>query len=369
MRREWIESVLPKMALTLILPLAGSLSPGDFSYYSVLLRIGENQGIFPVNLNPHPLYFALFYFLMTIPALLFHYAQFHRPSTQTVTKLFLPVFFFGQPLVQVLVLTPFMLMASSTPDYSVVTSAGMLVVMLAPWSLILLVILPFFLREVRTRRDTNMEIRFLGEISRYTLGVFVLILVITVIPTIFVATQTWFLAEYYFLSSVGASQFIGGGYHFSVFHMIYFASIAGVVLLHLVFAKEIIKYLHSKASRYRTIVIGIATTILSSFVPSWFQFMGPRVDLAAPIPSVLLVGIVIVYGLKPFQIDDDLWDDAPHKMWFEKDLSSSGENPEIKVPLTHMIRSKLSRTKKAEQAYDWDKKDDEVFSRAEREEI
>ena len=70
-----------------------------------------------------------------------------------------------------------------------------------------------------------------------------------------------------------------------------------------------------------------------------------------------------MYFVKPIVIDDKLWEDVPHQMWFDPDKprEEGGRGVEIKIPLRYLLRSKLSRSKPEKIVYDWDRKGDDVF--------
>jgi len=375
MEKDWILRVAVKIVLIMALPYQIYISNDYFNYISIIGTLIQGNEVYDLYGSISFLYFAFFFGILTFPAVIFYYVQYHRPRHVSVNKFLVPVCVFSHPLIQALALTPIMMAIITMGDYYGATNAAMLALSLSPWTLLLLVVAPYFLRELRTKDSMtpkdNIRSRLLGEVSRYSISAFVLAISVVVLPMFFIEFRTWLLQvypqEYMFISGIGAIGVYFYRTDFSITYTLlgtmYIPGIIVGILLQVVFGKEVLKYLQEKTERLRTIAIGVVTLLIATFLVPFTSFFGYGIVSAYPIPSVLITGTLIMFLVKPMVSDDNLWDEEPHQMWFEpEEPREEGERgAEIKIPIRYLLRSKLSRSKPEKTIYNWDRKNDDVF--------
>lgn len=370
-----MKSIAIKLALILILPLEISSSSSTIVYISILFQLNPSDSAMSFTGNADPLFVLGFFTFMVTPALVFNYRQYQAPGGKSVGLSFLLVFVYTQSISQALLLLPIIVLFLTEYNMHTINDSSLLSILTTPWALLLLIVMPYFQREMRaTTTEDSRKIqkwRGLVETSRYSICGNLMAVAVCMFPLFLRIFMSRYIdAEVVsgaMISGIGVFRvYIHGDYRFflfSVYELTYFHGIMGVLLLYTAYAKQVLKFLKGTVTRSRTILFGIAVT-LASWVVITSLPMGYSYDsILIPLPFVLILGVLIVVFVEPRKVKNELWDDVPHRMWFQPAIPASEEYEvdRVKIPLSYILRSKLTRSREKKIVYDWKKKDEDIF--------
>ncbi len=154
-------------------------------------------------------------------------------------------------------------------------------------------------------------------------------------------------------------------FQFSTLSAFQYGAILLATALHVRYIQSVLGYLQGRIKRTKCVIDGIGAVLVSYIIPFIpLPPIGMIGRTVIPIPAIFIVGLFFIFLLKPIVIEEKIWKDTPYHMWFEEPTTGKGSqaSDKIKVPLSYMIRSKISRSKKQEVRYDWDEKGEDVFT-------
>ena len=213
MDRDWSVSIFVKYVLIFFLPIYMVIGPFP-SYTSVLFHTGIGGGPFgnyDSSINMLAPFLAL---IFTLPAVLFDYVAHHRHEGRSIGKLLVLVFILLNPLVQILLVifvsSPIVMTSPAANRlYNTIMQSALYAVMANSWSLPLMVVIPFFLRQVRSLKtekkasDGQVRQRFARGFSKYDVFAILLGISIFVVPILMTNSGSFINGGSHFLSGCG----------------------------------------------------------------------------------------------------------------------------------------------------------------------
>ncbi len=386
MDRDWIVSICLKYILVCFLPLYLVIGR-NYSYASVLLSLGAGGGPFPYYTGTAgSLLMPPFLAILTLPAVLFDYTVHHRPKDRSVTRLFIIVFILLNPLVQALLLTPIMAIlpvafGGNWELYSMISQAAVYAIMANTWTLPLMTVIPFFMRQVSNLSPErgasgNQKAYFSHVFTRYNLLAIFLGISIFTMPILITNMDFFYYGPYY--SAPQSLVLVSGGAMVQItqntnlftltFTTMIFINLMTLPIaagLYILFIYDVFEYLKMKTSRARCIGTGILATLGAVFVvfgPSAPFSAAPNL-LVFPLPTILVIGLIVMMKAGQVEVKERIWEEQPHEPWFEskEPVTQGGGGDSMEIPVSQIARSKLGGAKKQKDQYDWDHKDDDVF--------
>ena len=381
MDRGWFIQICLMFFLVLILPIQLSVGNSDFTYASPIIQLGYGLpymiGVPVIGLQGFSIAISLMVvFFVSIPAFYANYVIHSRPSDESVTRPIVFAVIMSQPIVPLLLITPFMMsmqLSMMGDFYYALSNAIVYAILAVNWSLLIMVLLPLLQRSVDPRyRKTpdNKSSHILGILrrpSRLALIATILGICLIFIPMMITQQMMWYMYNsgvFLFISAAGMISTNTGGspfvFEFTTMSSIYYASSFLATGLHFLYLHKVMGYLQSTTSRSKCISTGLLAlggATVANMIP--IPLIPYGLSLSIPVPVIFIIGLVVIYVIQPIYVKKELWDDSPHTMWFDKTGEGSGneEYEEIKIPLLYRIRSKLSRWDNAKSNYEWDKKD------------
>jgi hypothetical protein len=372
MNRNWMLSTTIKIVLILFLPFALSISTEGVGYACAFFNI---QGILyylvPEEYNPLiTIPFSLFYLL---PAIGFNYLLSHRPDDTSFTKLLGAAFVLMNPFVEIFTIMPIFSVFPFEASYSISMHATVSI-MTCRWGLPILVIIPFLLHEVRKLHRIKNESEVSSptlfqqyqSVNRYDLSVLILGILACFAPMVIsIASYTYpsSALQVFMTSGIIVYQFTpvpNSSYELLSVTEMYFPIAPIVTAISIYFAYSIVKYLQNRSSKTKCFIVGLVATVVPMAVFSLEMFY-PFAEISTlyPLPFTLLFGSMMLILLEPKGIasgDDFLSKSA----WYDEGGVTRAEEP-VKVPITHVLRSKLRKSRESQSDYDWDHETEDVF--------
>ncbi|MDF1537477.1 MAG: hypothetical protein P1Q69_01060 [Candidatus Thorarchaeota archaeon] len=377
MEREWLIRICVSFALVLLLPFEFSMSSTRFVYASPIVQIGQ-ASIVPeipgfVRILGIPVLFIAY-----LPSIGFNYVLFTRPRGESLKKLLALAVFFSQPISLYLFILP-MTSFPVIPELTLILFPAILSV---NWAFLILIVVPFIQREVNPENKSSSNtacdyfFNIIRKPSKLDVISLFLGLCIMFIPLMVIEQSYWLYYDQYnpsnleYISASGMLTVFTAqslDFQFSTFSALQYGSILLTTVLHVRYIQSVLGYLQGRIIRTKCVIDGIAAALSSIIIPyiplPFFGMFGVNI---IPIPAIFIIGLFLIFLLKPTVTEEKIWEDTPHHMWFEKPITHKGSqaNDEIKVPFHYVIRSKLSRSKRQEDHYDWDDKGEDVFTQS-----
>ncbi len=372
MKNDWMVSISLKIVLVLFLPLSVTISTEGVGYACALFNSqGSLYYIVPDRYSP--LITVPFSLIYLLPGIIFNYLLSHRPDDTSFTKLIGASFILMNPFVEVFTIMPLLSIFSFDAYYSIQMHA-VVAIMTCRWGLPLFVIIPYLQREIGKLHETSIDssvsgfslIGELRDMNRYDLSVFVLGALACFAPKI-ISLASYGYPSYsqqvIMLSGVLVYQFTlqtSLSYElFSVSEMYYpLAPIATAISMY--YAYSIIKYLQNRTSKIYCLVTGIMSVVAPLLLLSFLGFY-PFAEITTiyPLPLTFFVGLAILIFLEPREITSR--DDFLSKSAWYKDESMPKADESVKVPISHIVRSKIRKSREFQPVYDWDHGTEDVF--------
>lgn len=389
MDKKWLISISLKFMLIFFLPYYLVTGP-TLVYSSPLLNLSSTNGapLTPMELSSIPLVLT-FVVVLAVPAAIFDYIAKHRPVEEPIGKLFILVFAFTTPLGEDLILVPVLTILLTTGGpiagvYGVVSYSISIASYGTIWTMALMVVIPFLMREVRILNpksgsaDTVSGFDIASIVTKYNLLAIVFSVSLFLMPTAMISQELRYFQDVqqhlYILSGAGlfwaaptryslALTFVACTFTSYIQPSILFLSLG--IALNIVYVHEVLRYLRSDVSRTRCIGVGLLVTLampFTVFMP--YQSFGTNVTVVVyPLPIILVLGLLVIWRMKPTEVKQKIWYSEPYHMWYkDKGPMAEGEEVEkIKVPLLYALRSKLGRTGGKKTRYNWDHKEEDAF--------
>ncbi len=377
MEREWVISITIKIGLLLVLPLGIIIeSLGHGSYISILFQFGEPfMGIYGENINP---FLVLpFVLVFMIPGIIFDFVQYHKPKESSVNRYLVGAYIASNQIILYLCVTPLILLISvGSWELIMIIQYGLVLgIMAASWSQFLLIVLPFFTREIRVLTESQNEdalgkTRFQRIFSRYNLIAFILAATIYITPIV-IAMNPYGSPmggnNIYFVSGIALLEFMSYPYsRFTFYAMagLYYPMSAISCGFYIYYASKVLAYLKGKESLERCLAIGLVSVISSPFITSVMPLVYSALGaIMFPIPIIFIVGTIVTLVIKPTKVVEGIWDEDLEQKVFKAPEKDSDTEEEVKrVQLDEpAVHSKSEKKDKPKERYDWDHKDEDVF--------
>lgn len=384
MDKKWLISISLKFVLIFFLPLYLVTGPSP-AYSSPLLNLGSASmtPLNPMQLSSIPLVLT-FVVVLAVPAVMFDYIAKHRPVEEPIGKLFVLVYALMTPYGQSLLLLPVYIIlliagGGSTGIYGTASYSISIAVYADTWTMALMVVIPFFMREIRVlnrRRsstDTASGLDFSSVLPKYDLlaiafSVCLFLMPIAIISEVIQSFQN-IQQQMYMVSGGGVFQaYPTGDYITLIFNTVALSSSPFLYLataLNTVYIDEVLRYLKGKASRTKCLGAGLLATGTIPFTVSMpYQSFGLNITVMVyPLPTILALGLLVVWRIKPTEVSERIWRDEQDHIWYKHEGPMvEGEKVErIKVPLLYTLRSKLGRTERKKTQYDRNHKEEDAF--------
>ncbi len=386
MDRDWSVSILFKYVLIFFLPNDLVIGPLP-SYTSVLIQTGSGGSPFGYYDSLGYMLTPLLALIFTLPAALFDYAAHHRPEGRPIGRLLVLAFIVLNPLVQMLIVAIAMLPLAMTSQmdyrlYNMIYQSTSYAIMANTWSLPLMVVVPFFLRQVRSLKqekrtaDSQVKQHFAMGLSKYDAFAALLGLSVFVVPILMTNSSYLYYGNY----SPGALSLVlvSGGSLYQIDFLgnslvltFTTVSLASFILLplpaglYMLFIHTVFEYLKNKTSQQRCLVTGLLAFVAAPLVSYVFvPFVRGTTALYVPSPIVFLMGIAIIWRVEPIDAGEKIWDGPFRKPWYKsrEPVTSDEGRDDAAAPASHPSSEKPRGVKKQKQQYDWDHRDDDVFA-------
>lgn len=386
MDRNWSISIFFKYVLIFFLPLYLVIGPLP-SYTSVLIHTGVGGGPFGNYDNSSYMLAPFLALIFTLPAALFDYAAHHRPEGRPIGRLLVLAFIVLNPLVQLLLVSIAISPLIMTPQmnisfYNNIFQSFSIAIMANTWSLPLMVVIPFFLRQVRSFKheektvDSQGKQGFARGFSKYDAFAILLGLSIFVVPIVMTNSSYLYYGNYsprtltlVLVSGGSLLQIDSPGVNmmltFTTENLSSFILLPLPVGLYMLFIYNVFEYLKNKTSQQRCLVTGLlaffsAPLISYIIAPSAYG----TTPLYVPSPIILLVAIAIIWRVEPIDAGDKIWDGPVRKPWYKsrEAVPSDEGGDEAAAPASQPSSQNHGGGKKQKQQYDWDHRADDVFA-------
>ncbi len=377
-QKTWVHALIIKIAIICLLPYYIVLARNETSVHAIVYHIGWFYGM---ESKIAFQWMILFMALTFAPSILFNYVNSNRSLDDSITKHFVAAFILGNTFVQVMMVMPMMFLLMNTGNYQEyiqISNAALSAIFASKWAFLILVAIPFIMREVRrlegSDRDneSHMDVPFIGKVSRYGIWGASLVITLYVLP-VFVIGETWnhpvnTFSDKVFLTGMAvivvSTRDWDSTFRFMTFAEVYYLLIPVVSFLTIYYIKALMRYLQGKTSFTNCIAWGLGGIAAGSVLFLFFPVTGETVlSIPTPIPVTFVTGLIAMKLLPRIEVAERIWDDEG-----EQPLSGLEEKPSwyqgeqtVKVPITSILRSKVTRRQKQVESFDWDRKDEDVF--------
>ncbi len=304
--REWLRALIPWIILIGIIPVIVVINNIYWTIDAVAYHLGSSFFLYSwVVYVLSPIFVAI----IIAPALIFNYMLFKRPREESLKLPLIAVIILENTFLQYLILS---ILFPAPTQYAPLLAAEiyaaiMVGILVSPWALLFLVIMPFLQREISKIDDTLVETQK-PNIRNRLIGI-IMPLSIFLVPVV----ASWRISpsvegQFRYLLAAGLLLLEGrqSGFAFSTLVGLYYPLNVVTTVLYILYVYNIIEYLNGRESRLRCIIMGLLATIIAPVMPAIFpyNFWSPGIFL--PVPITLVIGFIVLFRYQPIKKDDHI---------------------------------------------------------------